>query len=134
MATLFQSVHLTSDQGRGCCVSGISGTRPIHQRRWQLCHGRTVRDFKFRSQIFADYCLILSVHGSAPDIAGQSKANPIAAMRSAALMLRHLGYARGAERIEQAVDQVIREGKVLTPDLGGTAKTGEVVDAILKLI
>lgn len=76
----------------------------------------------------------IRVHGSAPDIAGQSKANPIAAIRSAALMLRHLGYSRAAERIEGAVDEVIRQGHTLTPDLGGTAKTGEVVDAILKLI
>ena len=74
------------------------------------------------------------VHGSAPDIAGQSIANPLASMRSAALMLRHLGYAQGANRIDIAVDEVIREGKVLTPDLGGKAKTGEVVDAVLKRI
>lgn len=74
------------------------------------------------------------VHGSAPDIAGQSIANPLASMRSAALMLRHLGYAKGADRIDSAVDEVIREGKVLTPDLGGKAKTGEVVDAVLKRI
>ena len=55
-------------------------------------------------------------------------------MRSAALMLRHLGYAQGADRIDIAVDEVIREGDVLTPDLGGKAKTGEVVDAVLKKI
>jgi homoisocitrate dehydrogenase len=75
-----------------------------------------------------------SVHGSAPDIAGQSIANPIAAIRSAALMLRHLGYVKGAERIELAVDAVLREGKTLTPDLKGKAKTDEVVEAVLQKI
>ena len=74
------------------------------------------------------------VHGSAPDIAGQNIANPMAAIRSAALMLRRLGYSDGATRIELAVDEVIREGKVLTPDLGGTAKTSEVTAEIVKRI
>lgn len=46
-------------------------------------------------------------------------------------MLRHLGYPNGANRIELAVDAVLREGKTLTPDLGGTSKTEEVVDAIV---
>ncbi|EIN10352.1 Isocitrate/isopropylmalate dehydrogenase [Punctularia strigosozonata HHB-11173 SS5] len=74
------------------------------------------------------------VHGSAPDIAGQGKANPIAAIRSAAMMLRHLGYDAGANRIDHAVDTVLREGSTLTPDLGGNAGTSDVVDAVLKKI
>jgi len=74
------------------------------------------------------------VHGSAPDIAGQNIANPIAAIRSAALMLRHLGYADGATRIEKAVDDVLRWGDVLTPDLGGHSTTQKVVDEVLKRI
>ncbi|KAJ3481174.1 hypothetical protein NLI96_g7838 [Meripilus lineatus] len=74
------------------------------------------------------------VHGSAPDIAGKGIANPIASMRSAALMLRHLGYTKGADRIDKAVDEVVREGKTLTPDLGGTSKTQEVIDEVVKRI
>jgi homoisocitrate dehydrogenase len=74
------------------------------------------------------------VHGSAPDIAGQGIANPLASMRSAALMLRHLGYSAGAERIDNAVDEVIRKGDILTPDLGGKSKTSDVVDEVLKRI
>ena len=74
------------------------------------------------------------VHGSAPDIAGQGIANPIASIRSAALMLRHLGYAAPADRLDKAVDEAIREGQVLTPDLGGKSKTQDVVDAVLKRI
>lgn len=75
-----------------------------------------------------------SVHGSAPDIAGQNIANPLAAIRSAAMMLRHIGYGDGADRIERAVDSVLREGRVLTPDLGGKSKTSEVVDEVTKRI
>ena len=74
------------------------------------------------------------VHGSAPDIAGKSIANPLASIRSAALMLRHLGYGKGAERIESAVDEVIRIGTVLTPDLGGKSKTEEATAEVLKRI
>jgi len=74
------------------------------------------------------------VHGSAPDIEGKGIANPIAAIRSAALMLRHLGYVKAADRIDLAVDAVVRDGKVLTPDLGGTSKTHDVVQHVLKKI
>ncbi|KAI0307388.1 mitochondrial NAD-homo-isocitrate dehydrogenase LysB [Multifurca ochricompacta] len=72
------------------------------------------------------------VHGSAPDIEGQGIANPLAAIRSAALMLRHLKYEDAADRIDTAVNHVIREGRVLTPDLGGKSKTDEVVEAVLR--
>ena len=72
------------------------------------------------------------MHGSAPDIEGQGIANPLAAIRSAALMLRHLGYEDAANRIDVAVNDVIREGKTLTPDLGGKSKTDEVVEAVLR--
>ncbi|KDN43761.1 putative LYS12-homo-isocitrate dehydrogenase [Tilletiaria anomala UBC 951] len=74
------------------------------------------------------------VHGSAPDIAGQGKANPIAAIRSAALMLEYMGYVEPALRIYDAVDTVLREGKVLTPDLGGRSRTEEVEEAISKAL
>ncbi|KAF4619358.1 hypothetical protein D9613_005541 [Agrocybe pediades] len=71
------------------------------------------------------------VHGSAPDIEGKGIANPLASIRSAALMLRHLGYIKGADRLDNAVDQVIREGQFLTPDLKGTSTTTEVLNAVL---
>lgn len=47
-------------------------------------------------------------------------------------MLRHLGYTTGADRLDVAVDSVIREGKTLTPDLKGTSTTNEVLEAVLK--
>jgi homoisocitrate dehydrogenase len=77
---------------------------------------------------------LFSVHGSAPDIEGKGIANPIATIRSAALMLRHLGYEKGADRIDNAVNEVVREGRVATPDLKGTSKMQDVVDAIVKRI
>ncbi|CAE6521288.1 unnamed protein product [Rhizoctonia solani] len=74
------------------------------------------------------------VHGSAPDIAGKGIANPIAAIRSAAMLLSHLGHHAPAQRINNAVDEVLREGQFLTPDLGGKSTTAEVTSAILKRI
>ena len=71
-------------------------------------------------------------HGSAPDIMGMGIANPVAAMRSAGLMLEFLGEAEGAARVERAVVESLEEGKCLTPDLGGRASTGEVVEDVLR--
>lgn len=75
-----------------------------------------------------------SVHGSAPDIEGKGIANPIATIRSTALLLSHLGYTEQAARVNAAVNKVLIEGQYLTPDLGGKSKTDEVVDAVLKAL
>jgi isocitrate dehydrogenase (NAD+) len=72
-----------------------------------------------------------AVHGSAPDIAGQGKANPIAVILSAALLLHHIGERRRAEQIRGAVEDVLRAGRVRTPDLGGTATTTELTAAVI---
>ncbi len=80
-----------------------------------------------------DFVLAEPVHGSAPDIAGQGIANPVAAIRAAGLLLRHLGEERRAAAIEQAVQTVLAEGPH-TRDLGGQAKTEEVVEAIRREI
>jgi 3-isopropylmalate dehydrogenase len=72
------------------------------------------------------------VHGSAPDIAGQGIANPLAMFLSAALMLRHgLGREEPAARIESAVDRALEAG-LRTSDLGGTATTAEATKAVLE--
>jgi isocitrate/isopropylmalate dehydrogenase len=71
------------------------------------------------------------VHGTAPDIAGQGIANPIATILTAAMMLRHLGEVRWAEAIETAVRQVLDAGQVRTRDLGGRANSTEMTDAII---
>jgi isocitrate/isopropylmalate dehydrogenase len=73
-----------------------------------------------------------AVHGSAPDIAGQGIANPTALLMSATIMLRHIGEQAAAERIERAMLDVFAEGKWLTRDLGGTAKTNEFARAIVE--
>ncbi len=70
------------------------------------------------------------VHGSAPDIAGQGIANPIAALLSLGMMLDHLDAPKGAEAVRTAVAQVLAAGTPRTPDLGGSATTAEVGRAV----
>jgi len=77
------------------------------------------------------HALFEPVHGSAPDIAGQNIANPIAAIRSAAMLLRHVGDPASAAAVEGAVRRVVDVG-VRTPDLGGTAGTREFGAAVLR--
>ncbi len=71
-------------------------------------------------------------HGSAPDIMGRGIANPIATLRSTALMLEFLDEEAAAARIYRAVDANLEAGKLLSPDLGGTATTEEVVEDVLR--
>jgi len=75
-----------------------------------------------------------AVHGSAPDIAGQGKANPTALMLSAVMMLTHMGEDAASHKLQSAVEAVYREGKYLTGDVGGTSSTGEFSDAVVKAI
>ncbi|HEU5116490.1 MAG TPA: isocitrate/isopropylmalate family dehydrogenase, partial [Isosphaeraceae bacterium] len=70
------------------------------------------------------------VHGSAPDIAGQGIANPVAAILSVAMMLDHLDAPDSAESIRRAVARVLASGAPRTPDLGGSGKTAEVGTAV----
>jgi methanogen homoisocitrate dehydrogenase len=70
------------------------------------------------------------VHGSAPDIAGLGISNPSAMILSAVMMMDYLGESSEARKLENALLDVICEGKVLTPDLGGTSKTMEMAQAI----
>jgi isocitrate dehydrogenase (NAD+) len=72
-----------------------------------------------------------AVHGSAPKYAGLNRANPTALILSGALMLRHIGRADAAERVEAAVRDVIAEGATVTYDLGGTAGTSEFATTII---
>ena len=71
------------------------------------------------------------VHGSAPDIAGQGVANPIACLWTGAMMLEHLGQKEAAEAVLEAVEKVTEAGETLTHDLGGTASTDELTEAVL---
>lgn len=72
-----------------------------------------------------------AVHGTAPDIAGKGVANPTALLMSSILMLNYMGEAFTADRVEQALWKVYREGKRITRDLGGTAGTQEFADAVI---
>ena len=72
------------------------------------------------------------VHGSAPDIAGQGISNPLAAILSAAMMLRHLGEEAAADAMEKAALSTLADGSGLTSDLGGTRTTVQVGDSVLE--
>ena len=72
------------------------------------------------------------VHGSAPDIAGKGIANPCSMILSTAMMLDYIGEKETALKINHAVEEVVKKGKVLTPDLGGKSKTMEMTEAIVR--
>src|SRR5467141_834045 len=80
-----------------------------------------------------DGCAIFeAVHGSAPDIAGKNMANPTALLRSALLMLRHLGEHGAANQIRNALENVYRHKDKLTGDIGGKAGTSQFADAVIE--
>ncbi|MBI4361643.1 MAG: 3-isopropylmalate dehydrogenase, partial [Euryarchaeota archaeon] len=72
------------------------------------------------------------IHGSAPKYKGMNRANPIATILAGSMMLETLGEPRAAQRVEQAVREVLKAGKVRTPDLGGTSTCSQVGDAVAK--
>ena len=78
-----------------------------------------------------DASIFEAVHGSAPDIAGQGKANPTALLLSSLMMLRHMSLNDHANKIEKAVFDTLAEGKHITGDLGGKASTSEYTNAIV---
>ncbi len=93
------------------------------------------------ADIGADHAVFQPAHGTAPDIAGQGIANPVAAILSAGMMLDWLGHrhqnaalTEAAERIDMAVSQVLGEGNAVPVDQGGAASTSEVGDAIIRAI
>lgn len=79
-----------------------------------------------------DYAIFEAVHGSAPDIAGKGIANPTALLLSAVMMLEHLNYKDEANRIRKAIDDVLENTDIKTPDLGGKATSKEYTDEIIK--
>ena len=84
---------------------------------------------------FGHECAIFeAVHGSAPDIAGKDMANPTAVLRSAILMLRHLGEDPAANHIDAALVHVYSEKKHVTRDVGGRAGTSEFADAVIEAL
>jgi isocitrate dehydrogenase (NAD+) len=84
---------------------------------------------------YGDACAVFeAVHGSAPDIAGRGLANPVAVILSAAQMLRHLGEADAAARVERAVDEALLEPENRTRDLGGTADLARITRAIVERV
>ena len=83
------------------------------------------------ANIGKDCAVFEAVHGSAPDIAGKNLANPSALLLSAVMMLDHIGEVEASENIVKALKLVLKEGKVLTGDVGGTATTTQFTDEII---
>lgn len=83
------------------------------------------------ANISKEMAIFEAVHGSAPDIAGQNKANPTALMLSASMMLDHIGEKKLASVIIESISAVLAQGKTLTGDLGGTSSTDEFTDAVI---
>jgi isocitrate dehydrogenase (NAD+) len=83
------------------------------------------------ANIGKDVAIFEPVHGSAPDIAGQNKANPTALLQSAVMMLRHLGQQERADRIMNALVRTLERPEVRTGDLGGKGTTSSFADAII---
>ncbi len=86
------------------------------------------------ANIGTDAAIFEAVHGTAPDIAGQGKANPCALLLGAAQMLDHLGKCEEAERLRKAIVQTLEEKDSLTPDLGGSGNTMSFAQAIARRI
>src|SRR5262249_40188899 len=82
---------------------------------------------------FGHECAIFeAVHGSAPDIAGKNIANPTAVLRSALIMLRHIGEPEAALKIRNALEKVYHDRDKLTRDVGGKANTSQFADHIIR--
>lgn len=84
------------------------------------------------ANIGKDCAVFEPVHGSAPDIKGQNKANPTALLLSACMMLDYIGEKDSSLKIKKALHKVLEEGRILTQDLGGSASTTEFRDEIIK--
>lgn len=84
------------------------------------------------ANIGEDGAVFEPIHGSAPKRAGQNLANPTATILSGVMMLRYLGELEAADRVENAVAKVIKEGKEVTYDLGGSTGTKEFADAVIR--
>lgn len=77
------------------------------------------------------YAVFEAVHGSAPDLAGKGLANPIAVIRSAAMLLEYIGQREPARRIEASVRRTLAAGRGLTRDLGGDGNTGTLTEQLV---
>jgi methanogen homoisocitrate dehydrogenase len=85
------------------------------------------------ANVGSDHALFEPIHGSAPDIAGKGIANPVGAIRSAAMMVEWLGEPEKARQIEGAVQKAL-EGGARTPDLGGSSRTTDVTEAVTRYL
>lgn len=87
----------------------------------------------YSSNMGDKYAMFEAAHGTAPDIAGQNKANPTATILAGAWMAEYLGESHIKNAIFSATEQIINEGKYVTSDIGGTATTAQMTDEIIKI-
>jgi isocitrate/isopropylmalate dehydrogenase len=80
------------------------------------------------------YAYFEPAHGTAPDIAGKNVINPTATLLSGALLLEYLGFAAEARRLEQSIDAIYADGRMLPPDQGGSTSTSDFCAAVARLI
>src|SRR5438094_9859728 len=92
---------------------------------WGVAAGATIGE---------KYRMFEPVHDSAPKYTGQNKVNPVATIEAGRMMLDYLGENEAANLVEQATTSVLKEGKVLTYDLGGKARTSDVGKAIAEKV
>ena len=88
----------------------------------------------YSANIGDDYAMFEPAHGSAPKYAGMDKVNPVATVLAGAWLLEHLGEHENSKAIFEATENVISEGKYVTYDLGGSARSSEMVEAIIRKI
>lgn len=86
----------------------------------------------YSANIGDNYAMFEPAHGSAPKYAGQDKVNPVATVLAGAWLLEHLGEKENSKAIFEATEKVISDGKYVTYDLGGSARSSEMVDAIIR--
>ena len=97
-----------------------------------LCAGLAGGISASRAATFGEGVAVFeAVHGEVPSLVGKNLANPLPLLGSAVLLLRHLGEAAAAERIDRGIRRVLEDRRVVTPDLGGTARTLEMARAII---
>ena len=127
-----QHLHAAGDES--VSVRRAGDGKSLRRHHFRPVRGVCRRTWdSFPAPILAMHCAIFeAVHGSAPDIAGKNMANPTALLRSALLMLRHLGEHDAALKIRNALEKVYRTRDKLTRDVGGKAGTSEFADFIIE--
>lgn len=142
VAAEYPEIHFDDAIIDACCMKLVSDPSKFDVLLMENLYGDIISDLCAGlvgglgvvpgANVGEDGAVFEAVHGTAPDIAGKGLANPTALVKSAALMLAHIGELSAAERLDEAVNRVIASGIVRTVDLGGDASTEQFTEAIIK--